>query len=140
MGAAMAPVEVRLGQYIPNRWYACITRTLSKIVFPVVPTACDILFERIATYARISTGNQAACLIPALPRLLRISSNPDRRPGRPHQRTPRPFLLFRPRCITPACLPSSSAIRKKLSNSSSRICGASVFGHTTGGRRKRWRR
>ena len=59
-------------------------------------TACDILFERIATYARLSASNQAACILPSLPYLSRISAIPDCRPGHPHKRAPRSFLFFRP--------------------------------------------
>ena len=33
MGAAMAPDEVRLGQYISGRWYSCITQAIFVIEF-----------------------------------------------------------------------------------------------------------
>lgn len=46
-------------------------------------------------YARLSASNQADGVLPALPHLPRISSNPDRRPGRPHKRTSRSFLFNR---------------------------------------------
>ena len=55
MGAAMAPVEVRLGQYISNRWYDCITHTFIFEHVILASSLFDTFYERIATYARIST-------------------------------------------------------------------------------------